>query len=326
MTLKHYILALVLSFVGLSNAQLERKVYVGITYDKAFFTVPSRYSWQESLDMCLLNGWTAASVNTHLENEIVSNFLNSSSYFSDIPTEDRAFWIPATDFEDEGNFTWIQTRQIPEFSNWAENGTLYNRSRNCAIIRSNGEWSDEVCSGSYDGELHIPLCEITLINYRNVRVDDTDLTPSPIPKLTPTAEFNETWETYGPVNGKLYYADRSFREDRWAVSRTTCHENGLRLATTETIEEIDFVANMSMSFYMQNQTNYLINLGGSSILTHECGISTTRFYWHHSGVTFDTSSPHFRYKCLMMVPGYMTNMDCIAYWGVTVCEGKAEPQ
>lgn len=101
----------------------------------------SRRSWDDARVECAQRGGRLVIMETEVENATVSARVREHT--------NRAFWIAATDRDEEGTFLWTDGSTLA-YDAWAENEPNdFGSGEDCAQgnFRSEGQWNDGRCAG-----------------------------------------------------------------------------------------------------------------------------------------------------------------------------------
>ena len=91
-----------------------------------------------------------ASSGSEVENDFIANLHPGSPYW---------FWLGGEDFEEEGNWVWIDETPFT-FTNWRSDQGTGGPAQNClAIATDHATWFDYECYFA-----HAYMCEINLDN------------------------------------------------------------------------------------------------------------------------------------------------------------------
>jgi hypothetical protein len=312
------------SLIGIAQINLAEKIYpnpakttkaypyfVGLTSHKVFFALIGN-DWLLSSDYCMINGFSLAKIETQEENEVVTEFLNTTQLIS---PEYRVLWLAATDYNSEGSFKWLPESVALGYANWDTGMPSMNRSRNCAVIKSNGKWADEECQ-----IWRYALCQRELLSFKAPIVDRKVTNAADDGNMFSDANSlltNPRLEFVGIVGNKTYMVDATMESNKYLASLDFCHQHGMRLAAIESTEEETFLMDYS------NRTKKLLTTSVTNTMTHKCG---QKFTHYHVFATGKVSSYEFPSglnwsKCVIVTPSAVTGgPDCIGWAGLTTCE------
>ncbi|XP_021952875.1 uncharacterized protein LOC110849744 isoform X2 [Folsomia candida] len=267
-------------------------VYIGQpdSERKLFFASISELPWFDGMDNCNVHGFIPGRISDEMQHSFIKNFLQTTTLF---PQGPGSLWLPATDHIEEGTFRWLENYGEVNVGTRSEGMPSGNRSANCLLINQDGLYREDSCHAYVP---HHVLCEVPLLKYARPEADKTYYSklgdklagvggPS---SIIPT---DQSLVKIGRVGNIRYFVDEDPSDTKgWLENWDLCHENAMRLAAPESMEEYYFLRNYSMREEMAGRWN-LFHIGASDILSVSCGKGNTYPRWVHNGNAV-TSDPN----------------------------------
>jgi len=260
------------------------------------------------MNSCTFDYLYAATVTSMYQNDQLVAYMEACGL--------AGFFLPATDYEEEGVFKWIKTGLPVNFTNWAAGEPSMDRSRNCIAINVQGEWITVSCSRSTQ---YMAVCELPIICERtNILSDDKGTNPHPDQQAKPTAaqQVSPDMELIGRVGNKLYLYNASALS--FFGTFDFCHERGLRMPTPVNAEEWNILADYS------NITRYIPWTSYTDMMTPNCTHASSHYRSLYDGRHLDDPSlGRFdgRDACVIVrSTGYYYDLCDSMFMRRTVCE------
>ncbi|XP_021960788.1 uncharacterized protein LOC110856609 [Folsomia candida] len=292
------------------NRQNGYEIFVGKGSTSLYFILQTRGDWMYALNYCHTHNFAPGRISTERDFEIVSNFIKSNG----LPEANQSIWLPATDHGNEGTFRWLDRFDEVTVGNWSGGAPSGDRSLNCLKINSDGLYQDDSCERGR--RAHYALCAIENMHYND---QDNNYVQTAPKKLTDLSEDEiRGLRPIGDVANKLYYVDDTeIMEKSWLDGVDFCHENGMRIASPETVEEINFLENFANEEANAGR-DALFHIGATDMMSMSCSRGNTKFRLFGSGkdvisgTGLDGFGGGWWYRCAFMTTTEFRASDCIS--------------